>query len=114
MPAAATHGKVDWAGIVRIRILAGTTQRHGSFNFLYVCREVMWEENEDGRPVVSGVRLTTAGRERIAKADAYVAALDVPGAKRLIPEVVTHSPPPPPPPLFLMLLCFSFVHRFFP
>ncbi|KAK9866854.1 hypothetical protein WJX84_000804 [Apatococcus fuscideae] len=49
-------------------------------------REVMWEENEDGRPVVSGVRLTTAGRERIAKADAYVAALDVPGAKRLIPE----------------------------
>ena len=84
----------------------------GESTFLYVCREVMWEENEDGRPVVSGVRLTTAGRERIAKADAYVAALDVPGAKRLIPEVVTHSPRPPLPPIFiavwLFLMCLHF------
>ncbi len=47
----------------------------------------MTEEDEDGRLKVSGVRFTRAGREHIAKADVYVAALDVPGAKRLIPEV---------------------------
>ncbi|KAK9844988.1 hypothetical protein WJX74_009312 [Apatococcus lobatus] len=49
-------------------------------------RDMLWEEDEDGRPRVSGIRMTTAGRERIVKADAYVAALDVPGVKRLIPE----------------------------
>ncbi len=50
-------------------------------------REVMYEDGPDGLPVVSGLRLAKAGEERIVKADAYVAALDVPGAKRLIPQV---------------------------
>ncbi|KAK9824324.1 hypothetical protein WJX72_009469 [[Myrmecia] bisecta] len=49
------------------------------------CREVMYTEGPDGTPTVTGLRLTRAGREEIAKADVYVAALDVPGAKRLIP-----------------------------
>ena len=51
-----------------------------------MCREVLWEEGQDGRPVVTGLRLTRAGQEQVVTADAYVAALDVPGAQRLIPE----------------------------
>lgn len=49
----------------------------------------MYEDGPDGFPVVSGLRMAKAGEERIVKADAYVAALDVPGAKRLIPEVLS-------------------------
>ena len=36
--------------------------------------------------MVTGLRLTRAGQEQVVTADAYVAALDVPGAQRLIPE----------------------------
>lgn len=50
-------------------------------------REVMYEDGPDGLPVVTGLRMARAGKEKIVKADAYVAALDVPGAKRLIPQV---------------------------
>ena len=52
-----------------------------------MCREVMHEEGPDGLPVVTGLRMTKAGKEEIVTADAYVAALDVPGAKKLIPQV---------------------------
>lgn len=51
----------------------------------------MWEEDEAGRPKMSGIRMTTAGRERIVKADAYVAALDVPGVKKLLPQVPSRT-----------------------
>ena len=50
-------------------------------------REVMFKDGPDGLPVVTGLRMSKAGVEKIVKADAYVAALDVPGAKRLIPQV---------------------------
>lgn len=47
-------------------------------------REVLYEEGADGTPVVTGMRI---GREgQVVKADAYVAALDVPGAKQLLPR----------------------------
>ena len=52
----------------------------------------MYEEGEDGRPVVTGLRLAKAGKEEIVKADAYIAALDVPGAKRLIPPAWRQYP----------------------
>lgn len=55
--------------------------------FPHVCREVMHEEGRDGLPVVTGLRMTKAGKEELVTADAYVAALDVPGAKKLIPQV---------------------------
>jgi zeta-carotene desaturase len=48
----------------------------------------MYEDGPDGLPVVTGLRMSRAGQERIVKADAYVAALDVPGAKKLIPQVL--------------------------
>ena len=56
-------------------------------------REVMYEDGPDGLPVVTGLRMAKAGKEEIVKADAYIAALDVPGAKRLIPEAgLSHRP----------------------
>jgi zeta-carotene desaturase len=61
--------------------------RGGKIHTRWGCREVMYETGSDGKPsTVTGLRLTKAGEEQIVKADAYVAALDVPGAKRLIPE----------------------------
>ncbi len=61
--------------------------RGGKIHTRWGCREVMYETGPDGKPsTVTGLRLTKAGEEQIVTADAYVAALDVPGAKRLIPE----------------------------
>ena len=48
---------------------------------------MLYEDGPDGLPVVTGLRMSRAGQERTVKADAYVAALDVPGAKKLIPQV---------------------------
>ena len=54
--------------------------------------EVLYETGPDGQPSrVTGLRLSKAGQEQVVKADAYVAALDVPGAKRLIPQVRARS-----------------------
>ena len=59
----------------------------GKIHTRWGCREVLYETGADGNPSsITGLRLTKAGEEQIIKADAYVAALDVPGAKRLIPE----------------------------
>ncbi|CAL8470172.1 g9714 [Coccomyxa elongata] len=58
----------------------------GRIHTRWGCREVLYEEGADGSTEVTGLRLTRAGVEHIAKADVYVAALDVPGAKRLVPQ----------------------------
>ena len=50
------------------------------------CKEVLYEEGPDGTPVVTGLRVSKAGEEKIARGDVYVAALDCQGAKKLIPE----------------------------
>lgn len=50
------------------------------------CREVLYEDGLDGTPVVTGLRVSKAGVEKIVKADVYIAALDCVGAKRLIPQ----------------------------
>ena len=47
----------------------------------------MYEDGPDGMPRVTGLRMTKAGKEQVVEADAYIAALDVPGAKKLIPQV---------------------------
>ncbi|KAK9915937.1 hypothetical protein WJX75_006203 [Coccomyxa subellipsoidea] len=57
----------------------------GRIHTRWGCREVLYEEGANGETEVTGLRLTRAGVEHIAKADVYVAALDVPGAKRLVP-----------------------------
>jgi len=50
------------------------------------CKEVLYEYDGSDIPKVTGLKVGKHGSEKIVKADAYVAALDVPGAKRLIPE----------------------------
>lgn len=61
------------------------------------CREVMFAEGAEGSngaPVVTGLRVggKVAGDERVVTADAYVAALDVPGAQRLLPAAWRRYP----------------------
>jgi zeta-carotene desaturase len=45
---------------------------------------VLFEDGPDGKPIVTGLAIGRDGE--IVKADAYVAALDVPGAKQLLPQ----------------------------
>lgn len=58
----------------------------GRYTTRSVCREILYEQGPDGRPRVTGLRIGSGPSEKIVKADAYVAALDVPGAKRLLPS----------------------------
>lgn len=46
-------------------------------------REVLYASGDDGLPVVTGLLMAD---KSVVTADAYVGALDVPGAKKLIPE----------------------------
>eukprot|EP00899_Mesostigma_viride_P004267 jgi/Mesvir1/13841/Mv15987-RA.1 len=62
------------------------TDRGGKFHLRTGCREIMYEDGPDGVTRVTGLRLTKAGKEEIVKADAYVAACDVPGIKKLLPS----------------------------
>lgn len=50
------------------------------------CKEILYETGADGKPRVTGLRIGPQTHERVVRADAYVAALDVPGAKRLLPQ----------------------------
>jgi len=58
---------------------SGWRARGGRIHTRLGCREVLFEER-GGEVEVTGLRLTRAGREEVARADAYIAALDVPGA----------------------------------
>ena len=59
--------------------------RGGRIHIRTGCREILYADRPDGSAEVTGLRLTKAGVEQVVTADAYVAALDVPGAKRLLP-----------------------------
>ncbi|PNH06724.1 Zeta-carotene desaturase, chloroplastic/chromoplastic [Tetrabaena socialis] len=61
------------------------TARGGRIHTRAGCREVMYETAADQTTRVTGLRIGNVGRERLITADAYVAALDVPGIKRLLP-----------------------------
>ena len=70
--------------------------RGGRIHVRQGCREVMFADGagEGGAPVVTGLRVggRAAGDERVVTADAYVAALDVPGAQRLLPPAWRRYP----------------------
>ncbi len=55
------------------------TSKGGRIHTRLGCREVLYEDDAEGKTKVTGLRLARAGKEQIAKADAYIAALDVPG-----------------------------------
>lgn len=58
----------------------------GKIHTRWGCREIVYEEGPDGAPVVKGIKMGRAEKTKMVEADAYVAALDVPGAKKLLPE----------------------------
>lgn len=43
------------------------------------CKEVLYEDGPDGKTTVTGLRMGRHGDDQVVKADAYIAALDVPG-----------------------------------
>ncbi|BAF21059.1 zeta-carotene desaturase, chloroplastic/chromoplastic isoform X1 [Oryza sativa Japonica Group] len=62
------------------------TDRGGRFHLRWGCREVLYDKSPDGETYVKGLLLSKATSREIIKADAYVAACDVPGIKRLLPS----------------------------
>ena len=50
-----------------------------------LCREIQYEEGADGQLEVTGLKLGKGPHTEVVQADAYVAALDLPGAQRVIP-----------------------------
>lgn len=55
------------------------TSKGGRIHTRLGCKEVLYQDGPDGETRVTGLRLARAGKEQIVKADAYIAALDVPG-----------------------------------
>ncbi|XP_002978356.2 zeta-carotene desaturase, chloroplastic/chromoplastic [Selaginella moellendorffii] len=62
------------------------TSRGGRFHLRWGCREILHDYTLDGETFVTGLVMTKAGEREVIKADAYVAACDVPGIKKLLPE----------------------------
>lgn len=59
----------------------------GRIHTRWGCREVMYDTSSNGNPSsITGLRLGKGAEEKVVTADVYVAALDVPGAKKLIPQ----------------------------
>ncbi|CAA7395401.1 unnamed protein product [Spirodela intermedia] len=61
------------------------TDRGGRFHVRWGCREILYDKSSDGNTYVTGIAVSKATDKKVVKADAYVAACDVPGIKRLIP-----------------------------
>uniref|UniRef100_A0A7I4CSE6 Zeta-carotene desaturase n=1 Tax=Physcomitrium patens TaxID=3218 RepID=A0A7I4CSE6_PHYPA len=58
----------------------------GRFHLRWGCREVLYDRTSEGKTYVTGLVMTKATEKQIVKADAYVAACDVPGIHRLLPK----------------------------
>jgi len=67
-------------------ILEYIQSKGGKVHTQWGCREVLYQDGPEGTPVVTGLRMGKGSQEKMVTADAYVAALDVPGAKKLIPQ----------------------------
>ncbi|KAI8547794.1 hypothetical protein RHMOL_Rhmol07G0223700 [Rhododendron molle] len=60
-------------------------EKGGRFHLRWGCREILYERSPNGETYVTGIAMSKATQKKIVKADAYVAACDVPGIKRLVP-----------------------------
>lgn len=68
-------------------IIGYIESKGGRIHTKWGCREVLYDSAADGKPSsVTGLRLGKGVEEHVVTADVYVAALDVPGAKKLIPQ----------------------------
>ncbi|KAF8394403.1 hypothetical protein HHK36_020611 [Tetracentron sinense] len=61
------------------------TAKGGRFHLRWGCREILYDKSVDGDTYITGIAMSKATNRKIVKADAYVAACDVPGIKRLVP-----------------------------
>jgi len=68
--------------------------RGAKINLRRGARELLYETDADGRPSrVTGIRLNTkGGSPEVREFDAYVAAVDVPGIQKLLPEAFRKYP----------------------
>ncbi|KAK8620253.1 hypothetical protein V6N13_066734 [Hibiscus sabdariffa] len=62
------------------------TERGGRFHLRWGCREILYDKSADGEIYVTGLAMSKATNKKRVTADAYVAACDVPGIKRLLPS----------------------------
>ncbi|KMZ72148.1 9,9'-di-cis-zeta-carotene desaturase [Zostera marina] len=60
--------------------------RGGRFHLRWGCREILYNKSPNGETYVTGLSMSKATDKRIVKADAYLAACDIPGIKRLLPS----------------------------
>ncbi|CAA0838896.1 Zeta-carotene desaturase-chloroplastic/chromoplastic [Striga hermonthica] len=60
--------------------------RGGRFHLRWGCREILYDKSSDGEVYVTGLAMSKATQKKTVTADAYVAACDVPGIKRLLPQ----------------------------
>ncbi|PNT06566.1 hypothetical protein POPTR_013G037700v4 [Populus trichocarpa] len=58
----------------------------GRFHLRWGCRQIIYDRSLDGEIHVTGLALSKATDKKVVTADAYVAACDVPGIKRLLPS----------------------------
>ena len=49
------------------------------------CREILYREDDDGKFEVTGLRIGKGPSTSETQADVYIAALDLPGAQRVVP-----------------------------
>lgn len=62
-------------------------EKGGRFHLKWSCSEILYDlEGVDGETLVTGLRMRKGTEEQIVTADAYVAACDVPGIKKLLPS----------------------------
>ncbi|XP_057539146.1 zeta-carotene desaturase, chloroplastic/chromoplastic-like [Amaranthus tricolor] len=61
-------------------------ERGGRFHLRWGCRKVLYDRSPNGDAYVTGLAMSKATNKKTVRADAYVAACDVPGIKRLLPE----------------------------
>lgn len=55
------------------------TNKGGRIHTRLGCKEVLYEDSPHGKTRVTGLKVARHGQEQTVKADAYIAALDVPG-----------------------------------
>ncbi|KAH9617841.1 hypothetical protein KSS87_012408 [Heliosperma pusillum] len=60
-------------------------KKGGRFHLRWGCRKILYDQSSNGDTYVTGLSLSKATNKKTVKADAYVAACDVPGIKRLLP-----------------------------
>ncbi|XP_074320838.1 zeta-carotene desaturase, chloroplastic/chromoplastic [Silene latifolia] len=60
-------------------------KKGGRFHLRWGCRKILYDQSSNGDTYVTGLALSKATNKKTVRADAYVAACDVPGIKRLLP-----------------------------